>query len=41
MTIVQILLISYLLSPFALITLFGIVWIAGHLHSKVRTLPGW
>ena len=41
MTIVQILLISYLLSPFALITLFGIVWIAGRLHSKVRTLPGW
>ncbi|HEY8008803.1 MAG TPA: hypothetical protein VIE66_18925 [Methylocella sp.] len=41
MTIVQILLVSYLLSPLALVAVFGIVWIAGRLYRKVRTLPGW
>ena len=40
MTIVQILLIVYLLSPLALVTVFGIVWIARRLRRKVRTQPG-
>lgn len=40
MTIVHILLISYLLSPLALLAVFGIVWISGRLRRKVRTLSG-
>ena len=37
MTIALLLLVCYLLSPFALLALFGIVWAAGRIRGKGRT----
>jgi hypothetical protein len=37
MTIALLLLVFYLLSPFALLALFGIAWVAGRIRGKGRT----
>ena len=37
MTIALLLLVCYLLSPFALLALFGIIWAAGRIRGKDRT----